>query len=169
MNEQNYTVVLTDAQEVKLLECDEPDSEIFQIARDVIGCEWIEIVEIKSRGNDQHVLLIDEEGKLKPGMALINCIASHLYESEKHGDPIVGTAMIAKKDGEDLHLLTETEARDLAGRMLFIREASIERMAKAFSLQPRVRKKTEISSPEKISEKASQDHRQPCSKKEMER
>ena len=169
MNEQNYTVVLTDTQEVKLLECDEPDSEIFEMARDVIGCEWIEIVEIKSRENDQLVLLIDEEGKLKPGVAFINCIASHLYESEKHGDPIIGTAMIVKKDGEDLRLLTETEARELAGRMLFIREASIESMAKTFSLQPRVRKKTEISSLEKIFEKASKDRRQPCGKQEMER
>ena len=168
MSEKNCAVVLTDAQEVKLLQCD-PESETFDIARKVIGCEWIEIVEPESLANDQLVLLIDEEGKLKSGTAYINCIASHLYESEDHGDPIIGSAVIVKAGEEDLQLLTESEACAVCDRMLAQREESIASIAKAFHLMPAVRKKNEMRDEIKNSEIAERPQRQPCEHKEMER
>ena len=44
MEEKKYAVLLTDNQEIKILECD-PQEEIFEIARGSLGCEWIELVE----------------------------------------------------------------------------------------------------------------------------
>ena len=41
MDDKRFAVLLTDAQEVKILECD-PQKEMFDIARDTIGCEWTE-------------------------------------------------------------------------------------------------------------------------------
>ena len=168
MSEKNCAVVLTDAQEVKLLQCD-PESETFDIARKVIGCEWIEIVEPESLANDQLVLLIDEEGKLKSGTAYINCIASHLYESEDHGDPIIGSAVIVKAGEEDLQLLTESEARSVCNHMLAQREESITSIAEAFNLMPAVRKKNEIRDAIENSKIVDMPRRQPCEHKEMER
>lgn len=40
MSNNAYTVVLTDSQEVKTVQCD-PDRAIFDTARDIIGCDWI--------------------------------------------------------------------------------------------------------------------------------
>ena len=66
MNEKdkNCAVLLTDAQEIKVIRC-EPDTDTFDAARKAIGCEWIEIVEPESLAKDNLILLIDEEGKLK--------------------------------------------------------------------------------------------------------
>lgn len=73
-----------------------------------IGCEWIEIV--RPVGYN-YVLIVDEEGRLKPNR--INPIASMMYGTPKHGEPIVGTCLLMKEgivDGEpDLVGLTEEE------------------------------------------------------------
>ena len=47
MDDKRFAVLLTDAQEVKILECD-PQKEMFDIAREAIGCEWIELKEPES-------------------------------------------------------------------------------------------------------------------------
>ena len=81
-------------------------------------------------------------------MKYINCIASDLYGSERHGDPIVGGAMIVKAGDDRLELLTEKEA------------AALDKISRAFGLHPAG--KDEI-------EKALSDRRQPCRKSGMER
>ena len=77
MDEKRFAVLLTDAQEVLLMACN-PQKELFGIARQAIGCDWVELVEAEPLAKQGMLLLIDEEGKLKPGAAFINCIASHL-------------------------------------------------------------------------------------------
>lgn len=157
MDEKKYAVQLTDSQEVKLLECD-PEKEMFDIGREAIGCEWIELVEPEPLARDGYLLMIDEEAKLK-GMCFINCIASHLYESERHGDPIVGDAVIVKSAGESLELLTHDEAKQIAFAMEQARDVSIEKVADAFGLRPA----------KKVSEKAKMPHRQTGDKGQQER
>ena len=75
MDEKKFAVLLTDTQEVKILECD-PQEEMFEIARGAIGCDWIELVETEALSKDGYLLLIDEEGKLRDDDLMINCIAS---------------------------------------------------------------------------------------------
>lgn len=114
MNDRKYAVLLTDVQEIKIIECN-PDKEIFDIARSAIGCEWIEVVRpLPHNFGTDWVMLIDEEGKLLDNTPSINCTASYLYGSNIHKDPIVGSVVIAKNDGENLTLLTGYEAELLA-------------------------------------------------------
>lgn len=63
----------------KVIACN-PDKDIFDIGREAIGCDWIELVEAEPLAKDGLLMMIDEEGKLKPGGALINATASALYE-----------------------------------------------------------------------------------------
>ena len=112
--------------------CD-PQRDMFDTARQAIGCDWIEIAEADPLAKQGMLMLIDEEGKLKPGAAFINYTASHLYGAEEHGDPIIGNAMIVKCSGEDLELMTKAEATELFARMEEIRPSAIARITERFS------------------------------------
>ena len=101
----------------KVIACN-PDKDIFDIGREAIGCDWIELVEAEPLAKDGLLMMIDEEGKLKPGGALINATASALYGTEQHGDPIMGNAVIVRTTGENLELLTFGEAEQLSGTAL---------------------------------------------------
>jgi len=167
-NEKNCAVLLTDAQEVKVIRCD-PGTDTFDVACNVIGCEWIEIVEPEPLAKDDMVLLIDEEGKLKSS-GFINCIASYLYGSDKHGDAIVGSGVVVKAADESLELMTNAEAKQLAFSLTQIRATAIDKMAEAFRLQPRPKRQNEVRDVIKASAIAADCHdRQPCKPKEPER
>lgn len=159
MDVARFTVLLTDTQDIKVLE-HSPTEEIFDAARDAIGCDWIELVEPESLTNDGYLMLIDEEGKLKDGPLSINCIASDLYGSDRHGDPIIGSAVIVKTDGENLFLLQKEEAQLLATKLLVNRRDSIDKMAKAFGVRPTPQHGSDIPDPTR---------RQSCKKSGVER
>lgn len=159
MDEKKYIVLLTDAQEVKIIECD-PLKELFDIARGVIGCDWIELVEPDSYMNNGYLMLIDEEGKLRNQTPSINCIASDLYGSDRHGDPIVGSAVIVHANEDQLELLTDTEAKLLVARFNQKRDLAIEKISKAFGIRP---------IPDPSHDLPGTMRRQPCNKNDMER
>lgn len=70
-----------------------------------IDCRIVQVVPTILRGV---VLVIDEEGKLWDGWQnSINKVASILYGSE--WDPIVGDAILARVDGENLVPLTSND------------------------------------------------------------
>lgn len=165
-NEQNYSVLLTENQEVQLVYCGD-DADTFGIARKAIGCEMIEVVEMNNPTEQNLVLLIDEEGKLKHNH--VNCIASHLYGAEEHGDLIVGSAIFAKVNEDRLNLLTEAEARQVAKSMLRQRDQSIESIATAFGLRREPYKEQKVTHEEQTVADKEKPHRQPCKKKEPER
>ena len=116
MDEKKFAVLLTDTQEVKVLECD-PQEEMLSIARDCIGCDWIELIDLNPGAGEGYVMLIDEEGKLRDRDLLINCVASDLYGADRHGDPIIGNAVIVKAADDTLELMTHSDAQGLAGRL----------------------------------------------------
>ena len=43
MDEKQYAVLLTETQDVKVMACDS-GKDIFDIGREAIGCDWIELV-----------------------------------------------------------------------------------------------------------------------------
>lgn len=159
MEEKRFAVLLTDTQDIQIMICD-PQRDMFDTARQAIGCDWIEIAEADPLAKQGMLMLIDEEGKLKPGAALINCTASHLYGSEEHGDPIIGNAMIVKCSGEDLELMTKAEATELFARMEEIRPSAIARITERFS--PRRKQQMERKAVETLP-------RQPCRQNDQER
>ena len=67
MDEKQYAVLLTETQDVRVMACN-PDKDMFDIGREAIGCDWIELVEAEPLAKDGLLMMIDEEGKLKPGV-----------------------------------------------------------------------------------------------------
>ena len=159
MDEKKYAVLLTDMQEIKVLECD-PQQELFDVARDCIGCDWIELVDLNPGSSDGCVMLIDEEGKLRSELASINCVASDLYGSSVHGDPIVGNAVLVRAADDSLELMTSDAADKLAARLTDGRDAAIEKISRAFGIRP---------VPVNAADKADLSRRQSCRKNDMER
>lgn len=143
----------------KVIACN-PDKDIFDIGREAIGCDWIELVEAEPLAKDGLLMMIDEEGKLKPGGALINATASALYGTEQHGDPIMGNAVIVRTTGENLELLTFGEAEQLAVRMEAVRDSALQKIAEAFARRPTSKQERSTSSLPR---------RQPCRKNNLER
>lgn len=66
-----------------------------------IGCDYFE--NVYPRGLEEpYMMIVDEEGLFKD-KPVLNFYASWLYETHKHGQPIVGDALIMKQiivDGE---------------------------------------------------------------------
>ena len=158
-DERKYAVLLTDTQEIKIVECD-PQEEMFGIARGLIGCEWIELVEAAPLSKQGYLMLIDDEGKMKGGEIPINCIASDLYASDQHSDPIAGKTMIVRAADEKLELLTASEAKQMADNLMMNRDKAIDKISHAFGLIPTQKDEPEI---------VSASRRQPCKKNDMER
>lgn len=61
MDEKQYAVLLTETQDVKVMACDS-GKDIFDIGREAIGCDWIELVEAETLAKDGLLMMIDEEG-----------------------------------------------------------------------------------------------------------
>ena len=80
-----------------------------------IDCEWVEIVRPK-RLEKGYVIVCDEEGALHPNF--INVAASWLYETDKHGEPIVGHVMILREvmgpEGPEFAGMSDEDAEELA-------------------------------------------------------
>lgn len=129
----------------------------------------IEVVEPAGLQRQDYVLLIDEESKLKGDVHFVNCISSYLYDSPEHGDIIIGNAMIVKQDEEDLRLLTQDEAIDLAKDMSEIRKVSIHEMTEFLSNLKRAEKQPEKSISTILRMGAEKSHRQPCRPEGQER
>lgn len=85
-----------------------------------IGAEFVESVHPKGL-KEPYMFLCDEEGLLK-GKPVINFLGSWLYQTQDHGDPIVGDIMIVKEvstpEGRDFDGLEAGEAEVMAEWLL---------------------------------------------------
>ena len=160
-NDKTYGVLLTDAQEIKIIEI-RPNEEVFDCGRRAIGCEWIELVEPDTLSDQNLVMMIDEEAKLKDGGKYVNCIASFAYESQNHGDMIIGNAIIVKAAEENLEMLSQEEALDVAGQMADVRGEAIQTIAATINPKPSI---IDTLHPKENS----QNQRQPCRNNRTER
>ena len=88
MDEKKFAVLLTDTQDVKVVECD-PQEEIFGIARGLIGCDWIELVEAEPLADKGYLMLIDEEGKLKGSVLVVDFDDRAGVDEYLSGEPYV--------------------------------------------------------------------------------
>ena len=79
-----------------------------------IGCEWVELVRPK-RLADGYIMLVDEVGLMKD-RPTVNVAGSWLYETDIHGQPIVGDALILREiygdDGPEFAPMDEEVAKE---------------------------------------------------------
>lgn len=85
-----------------------------------IGCDLIQIVHPMGLESPR-VVICDEEGLLKE-RPMINFLASWLYETQTHGQPIVGDVLIMEEydtaDGGDLGGMSREDADELSENLL---------------------------------------------------
>ena len=99
---------------VEVIEADEKKSVLDQ-AYEMIDCRLIDVVYAQGL-KEPYVLVVDDEGLFVEEPRL-NVIASLLYGIMKHGQPIVGNAIIMKdvmtEEGKCLGWLTHNEVTEV--------------------------------------------------------
>ena len=91
------------------------DTNVCQLARSFISCDYVQVVKAAGIKNPYR-LLVDEEGMCKE-KPVLNFLASYLYGTHHHGQPIVGNAVLVAEEvlpngDRDLRMLTKKEAED---------------------------------------------------------
>ena len=120
-------------------------------------------VQAEADAVNRELMRIDPATRAKYMVEIPNhMFTSYLYESPEHGDMIIGNAMIVKQDGEDLRLLTQDEAIDLAKDMSKIRNVSIHEMTEFLSNLKLAEKQPEKSISAILRMGAEKGNRQPC-------
>ena len=166
--EKRYAVLLTDHHEVKVIE-QQPGEEVFDCGRRAIGCDWIELVNLTNFRKANLLMMIDEEGKIKDGEKYVNCVASYMYGTQAHGDPIIGNAVLIQSAGEDLVMMTKADAERMAERVSEMQKFAIPMISQRLHLIPAPAKGIRDDLQKKDPEKAVSPRRQRCNQDSMER
>ena len=90
----DYVLKIKTDHSVEIIE--RPDDVEYTWYAKQIGCDYIELVHPRYFG---YTLVLDEEGKMKANR--MNLIASGMYGTFEHGDPIVGDALLVNEDITD--------------------------------------------------------------------
>lgn len=113
-----YAVKLSTQLDIEIVE-KKPDQGLLDFCYQNIGCQYVETVHPRYL-QEPYILIIDEEGRLKDKPA-VNFIASYLYGTHEHCQPIVGNVLVMKlgmtDDGPDILPLDEAEARQVEESM----------------------------------------------------
>lgn len=112
-DERKYALLLTVDGKVEFVTTDSECEKMLEVAREKIGCDLIECVCFNDKRGERICMMIDENGKLKEEKYM-NPIASWLYGTHRHGDPIVGNAMLVLEGDESLEYMNGTEVAHLA-------------------------------------------------------
>ena len=113
-----YAVKLSTTLNIEIVE-KKPDQGLLDFCYQNIGCQYVETVHARYL-QEPYILMIDEEGRLKDKPS-INFIASYLYGTHEHHEPIVGNVLVMKlgmtDEGPDILPLDEAEARQVEESM----------------------------------------------------
>ena len=169
-NEVGYGVVLGSDQTISLVEFQKND-DVLGCARKEIGCDYVELISPYNLEKQSCSMLIDQDAKLRSGDMLVNCIASFLYKTQEHGDPIIGNAMIVKQKDDSLALMTGAEAEKLVWALEELRGKAIDEVAAALRIPPMPANRKKQSLASDLQQQLPKDStaRQPCKKETMER
>jgi hypothetical protein len=113
-NDRKYAILLEPPVGIRIVE--KPANEpLYTFCEKSCECECIEVVHPKGL-KYPNTMLVDESGLLKENQVL-NVLASYLYETRKHGNPIVGKVLVVNEtmtnSGIDLQLLSSAEVIQL--------------------------------------------------------
>lgn len=110
------------------------DQALLDFCYQNIGCQYVETVHPRYL-QEPYILIIDEEGRLKDKPS-INVIASYLYGTHEHHEPIVGNVLVMKlgmtNEGPDILPLDEAEARQVEESMRKISNIAQRKVHAAF-------------------------------------
>ena len=113
-----YAVKLNTQLDIEIVE-KRPDQGLLDFCYQNIGCQYVETVHPRYL-QEPYILVIDEEGRLKD-KPMVNFIASYLYGTHEHRQPIVGNALVMKlgmtDEGIDIMPPDEAEARQVEESM----------------------------------------------------
>lgn len=113
-----YAVKLSTTLNIEIVE-KKPDQGLLDFCYQNIGCQYVETIHARYL-QEPYILMIDEEGRLKDKPS-INFIASYLYGTHEHHEPIVGNVLVMKlgmtDEGPDILPLDEAEARQVEESM----------------------------------------------------
>lgn len=127
-----YAVKLYDRPMMNTIVERKEDERLLPFSYREIGCDCIEIVRPDTL-KEPYVIIVDEEGLLKDEPKL-NTIASYLYGTQNHGQPIVGKVLIMKtvetEDGEDIAWLDYDEAWAIMNAMDAVVNAAVNKLWK---------------------------------------
>ena len=109
-----YLVVLSDEKLKPDIVALSYKADIMKILKKIIQTEICEFVHPEKLDCSRFLMLVDENSKLfDPPRGYVNVLASYLYGTEKHCDPIIGKAVIVKLIPEDFDYLTFEEAVEI--------------------------------------------------------
>lgn len=124
-----YAVKLSTQLDIEIVE-KRPDQGLLDFCYQNIGCQYVETVHPRYL-QEPYILMIDEEGRLKD-KPMVNFIASYLYGTHEHRQPIVGNALVMKlgmtDEGPDIMPLDEAEARQVEESMMKISDIAYRKV-----------------------------------------
>lgn len=128
-----YAVKLNTQLDIEIVK-KKPEQELLDFCYQNIGCQYVETVHPRYL-QEPYSLMIDEEGRLKDKPA-VNFIASYLYGTHEHHEPIVGDVLVMKmgmtNEGPNIMPLDEAEARQVVESMKKISRIAYRKVLVAF-------------------------------------
>ena len=128
MKERRFAVKVDTRMSLKIVEKPE-NQRILDFCYEHCGCDMIECVHPKGL-EYPYMFVCDEEFLLK-GDPVINFIASYLYETHKHKNPICGDVLVMRQGYEDFELMTEEEAKEMFEKLRALSVVSLMEVTEA--------------------------------------
>ena len=108
-------------------------ADLMKILKKVIRTEICEHVNPEKLDCRRFAMLVDENSKMyDPPRGYVNVLASYLYGTEHHQDPIIGKAVIVKSIPQNFDYLTFDEAVEICEMLHQMMETAYSRMTELF-------------------------------------
>ena len=128
-----YLVVLSDEKLKPDIVALSYKADIMKILKKIIQTEICESVHPEKLDCSRFLMLVDENSKLfDPPRGYVNVLASYLYGTEKHCDPIIGKAVIVKLIPQNFDYLTFEEAVEICEKLHPMIEPAYAHMTELF-------------------------------------
>ena len=110
-------------------------ADIMKILKKIIRTEIVESVHPEKLDCSRFLMLVDENSKMfDPPRGYVNVLASYLYGTEKHCDPIVGKAVIAKLIPQNFDYLSFEEAVEICEKLHPMIDTAYAHMTELFRI-----------------------------------
>ena len=110
-------------------------ADIMKILKMVIRTEIVESVHPEKLDCSRFLMLVDKNSRMfDPPRGYVNVLASYLYGTEKHFEPIIGKAVIVKLIPENFDYLSFDEAVEICEMLHLMTESAYAHMTELFNI-----------------------------------